>query len=154
MLIIILLICLGLLISGLLVLKTTTYGDENPYSYIGSFVGGLGTLACVIVMIVGGVIISKNKTIDAKITMYLEENARIETMVTTTVEKYLEHELNIFDDLQGEDIQTLLVVYPEINSNELVKRQIEIFVENNQKIKDLKTKKLNIPVWRFWVYFG
>lgn len=154
MLLIILLVCLGLLISGLLVLKITTYGDENPYSYIGSLVGGLGTLVCVIVMIVGGVTISKNKTIDAKITMYLEENARIETMVTTTVEKYLEHELNIFDDLQGEDIQTLLVVYPEINSNELVKRQVEIFVENNQKIKDLKTKKLNIPVWRFWVYFG
>lgn len=154
MLIVILLICLGLFISGLLVLKLTSYGDENPYSYIGSFVGGLGTLVCVIVMIVGGVIISKCKTIDAKITMYAEENTRIETMVTTTVEKYLEHELNIFDSLQGEDIQTLLVVYPEINSNELVKRQVEIFVENNDKIKELKIQKLNIEVWRFWVYFG
>ena len=97
MLIVILLICLGLFISGLLVLKLTSYGDENPYSYIGSFVGGLGTLACVIVMIVGGVTISKCKTIDAEITMYAEENTRIESMVTTTVEKYLEHELNIFE---------------------------------------------------------
>ena len=154
MLIIFLLVFLGLFVSGLLVYNLTCRGDDNPYSYIGMFFGGLGTVACVIVMIVGGVIISENKTIDAKITMYNEENTRIETMVTTTVEKYLEHEFNIFDSLQGEDIQTLLVVYPEINSNELVKKQVEIFVENNNKIKELKEQKLNIEVWKFWVYFG
>lgn len=154
MLIIFLLISLGLFISGLLVLMLTEYGDENPYSYIGSFVGGLMTLAVVIVMIVGGVIISKDKTIDTRIIMYQEENAKIEAQVTETVEKYLEHEYQIFDSLQGEDIQTLLVVYPDINSNELVKRQVEIFVENNNNIKTLKEEKLNIEVWRFWVYFG
>lgn len=154
MLIIFLLISLGLFISGLLIYRLTEYGDENPYSYIGMLFGGLATLAVVIVMIVGGVIVSKDKTIDRKIAMYQEENIKIETQVTTTVEKYLEHEYQIFDSLQGEDIQTLLVVYPEINSNELVKRQVEIFVENNNKIKKLKEEKLNIEVWRFWVYFG
>ncbi len=154
MLIIFLLVFLGLFVSGLMVYNLTSCGDDNPYSCIGMFIGGLGAVACVIVMIVGGVTISKNKIIDAKITMYNEENTRIETMVTTTVEKYLEHEFNVFDSLQGEDIQTLLVVYPEINSNELVKKQVEIFVENNNKIKELKEQKLNIEVWRFWVYFG
>lgn len=154
MLIIFLLVGLGLFVSGLLVLKLTEYGDENPYSYIGSLFGGFMTLAVIIVMIVGGVKVSRDKTIDTRILMYQEENIKIETMVTTTVEKYLEHELNIFDSLQGEDIQTLLVVYPEINSNELVKRQVEIFIENNNNIKALKEEKLNIQVWRFWVYFG
>ena len=154
MLIIFLLIGLILFITGILVYKLTTYGDENPYSYWGIIVGGLITFVSLIVLIVGAVLISKNKIIDKKITIFTEENQRIETMVTTSVEKYLEHEFNVFDSLQGEDIQTLLVVYPEINSNELVKRQVEIFVENNNKIKELKTEKLNIQVWKFWVYFG
>lgn len=154
MLIVFLLIGLGLFVSGLLVLGLTEYGEDNPYSYIGMFLGGISTLAIVIIMIVGGVIISQNRIIDTKIEMYIEENTNIETSVTTTVEKYLEHEFNIFDSLQGENIQTLLVVYPEINSNELVKKQIEIFVENNNKIKELKEQKLNIEVWKWWVYFG
>ena len=154
MLIIFLLISLSLFVSGLLVLLLTEYGEDNPYSYIGMFFGGISTLAIAIIMIVGGVIISQNRIIDTKIEMYVEENTNIETSVTTTVEKYLEHEFNIFDSLQGENIQTLLVVYPEINSNELVKKQIEIFVENNNKIRQLKEQKLNIEVWKWWVYFG
>lgn len=154
MLIIILIIGLALFISGLLVYKLTDNGDENPYSYIGIVLGFIVWLTSAICMIIGGVSISNLRVIDDKITMYTEENIKIETTVTNTVEKYLEHELNIFENLQGEDIQTLLVVYPEINSNELVKRQIEIFVENNNKIKALKEDKLNIQVWQFWVYFG
>ena len=86
--------------------------------------------------------------------MYEEENIKIEASVTQAVEKYLEHEQNIFDDLQGADISTLLVVYPEINGNDLVKKQIEIYVSNNDKVRKLKNDKLNIDVWRFWVYFG
>ena len=122
---------------------------------VAGFVTGIPiTIATIIALIVGGTFISEQRVIDRKIEMYIEENTIIETNVTTTVEKYLEHEFNIFDSLQGEDIQTLLVVYPEINSNELVKKQVEIFVENNNKIKELKEDKLNIEVWKWWVYFG
>lgn len=154
MLIIFLLITAGLFVSGTLVYRLTRNGDDNPYSYIGMMLGGLGTLAVIIVFIVGIIFLSQGRIIDRQIEMYAEENINIETNVTTTVEKYLEHEFNIFDSLQGEDIQTLLVVYPEINSNELVKKQVEIFVENNNKIKELKEDKLNIEVWKWWVYFG
>lgn len=154
MLIIFLLVSIGLFVSGILVYNLTGYGDENPYSYIGIVGGIIAIISVLIPIIMGLVSISESKIIDEKIEMYTEENQRIETMVTTSVEKYLEHEFNIFDSLQGQDIQTLLVVYPEINSNELVKTQVEIFVENNNKIKELKTQKLDIEVWRFWVYFG
>jgi len=154
MLIVLFLISVGILISGLLVYKLTDYGDENPYSYIGIILGILLSLGAFVTLIVGGITISESSIIDDKIQMYTEENTNIETTITATVEKYLEHELNIFDSLQGEDIQTLLVVYPEINSNELVKAQIEVFIDNNNKIKELKEQKLNIQVWKFWVYFG
>lgn len=120
---------------------------------------GIGISAFVFVgigiaLICGGTILATSKKIDSKIEMYTEENAKIEIVITDTVEKYLEHEYNIFDSLQGEDISTLLVMYPEINSNELVKNNIEIFVENNNKIKQLKNKKINLATWKFLLYFG
>lgn len=120
---------------------------------------GIGASAFVFVgmlipIICGAVILGTSKKIDAQIEMYTEENAKIELAITETVEKYLEHEYKIFDSLQGEDIQTLLVVYPEINSNELVKNQIEIFITNNDKIKQLKNDKINLSTWKFLIYFG
>lgn len=107
-----------------------------------------------IALIFGAEALVTSKTIDAKIEMYTEENAKIELIVTETVEKYLEHEYKIYESLQGEDIQTLLVVYPEINSNELVKHQIEMFIENNNNIKKLRNEKINLATWKFLMYFG
>ena len=156
MLIIFLIIGIGLLISGILAgyLANKRNRDESTYAYIGVG-GGVVVIVVSFLVLLGGIFnISTSRTIDNKIAMYEEENIKIEASVTQAVEKYLEHELNIFDDLQGTDIQTLLVVYPEINGNELVKKQIEIYVSNNDKVRQLKEDKLNIEVWRFWVYFG
>ena len=153
MLIVFLVIAIGLCILGVLTSKPTE--DDNTDMSFVCFCIGFGIIIFLIIPFFIGIInLSKGRIIDQKIEMYIEENTKIETSVTTTVEKYLEHEFNIFDTLQGEDIQTLLVVYPEINSNELVKKQVEIFVENNNMIKQLKEEKLNIKIWRWWVYFG
>ena len=154
MLILLFVIGLVLVFIGLIIGKKSRDEFEQPLPWVNIVLGVVIDLACIILLIEGAVTLSQGRIIDNKIVMYQEENERIETTVTTTVEKYLEHEYQIFDSLQGEDIQTLLVVYPEINSNELVKRQVEIFVENNNKIKELKEQKLNIEVWKFWVYFG
>lgn len=154
MLIVLFVILLGLFISGLLVLTLTDNGEDNPYSYISMIFGGIFLLAVIVCLIVGGVNITQDKVIDEKIVMYQEENQNIEDNITRTVERYLEHEQNVYENLQGEDIQTLLVVYPEIKSNELVSYQLEVFVQNNTRIKELKEQKLNITVWKFWVYFG
>ena len=154
MLIILLLLGIVLIAGGVLIFKFSDLEYENGFGWVCSVVGVIWCI-CVFAFFITGVCnLAESKIIDTKIEMYVEENTKIESNVTTTVEKYLEHEFNIFDSLKGEDIQTLLVVYPEINSNELVKKQIEIFVENNNKIKELKEQKLNIEVWKFWVYFG
>lgn len=154
MLIILFLLVAGLTAGGVCVYTFTHWGDENPLSYIMIILGILGLLAVVSAVVTGVYETSQEDVIDAKIEMYIEENTNIEQSVTETVEQYLEHEFAIFDNLHGEDIQTLLVVYPQINSNELVKKQIEIFTNNNAKIKELKEQKLNIDVWKFWLYFG
>lgn len=154
MLIVLFLLAAGLTAGGICVYTFTQWGDDNPFSYVMIILGVMGLIAVVSAVITGVYETSQEDVIDTKIEMYIEENTKIEQSVTETIEQYLEHEFAIFDSLQGEDIQTLLVVYPQINSNELVKKQIEIFTNNNAKIKELKEQKLNIDVWRFWLYFG
>lgn len=154
MLILLLLIFIGIFTAGMLILKLTDNGDDNPLSYIFTTVGGLFTLVCAIVMIVGTVNISQDRVINQKIEMYQEENVNIETNIAQAVEKYLQHEYNIYDSLQGENIEVLLVAYPQIKSDSLVEKQLEVFIANNNKIKELKEQRLNINVWRWWVYFG
>ena len=154
MLIVLFLLVAGLTAGGICVYTFTQWGDDNPFSYIMIILGVMGLIAVVSAGVTGVYEISQEDVIDSKIEMYIEENTNIEQSVTESVEQYLEHEFAIFDSLQGEDIQTLLVVYPQINSNELVKKQIEIFTNNNAKIKELKEQKLNIDIWRFWLYFG
>lgn len=51
-----------------------------------------------------------------------------------------------------ESLITLVQLYPDLKSNDLVKKQMDIYVNNNKKIKKLKTKKLNISKTKWWLY--
>lgn len=150
LLIIFILVIVGLIILGFVKDDNDVWCGVIAGLVLSSFV----VVGLLVTVLVGIHNINTDKRIDAKIQLYTEENARIELMVTDAVETYLEHEYNIYDSLQGENIQTLLVAYPEINSNELVQKQIEIFVENNNQIKKLREKKADLISWKFLVYFG
>ena len=81
--------------------------------------------------------------IDEKIALYETQNAKIEAQVATTVEGYKEFESDTFANCKPEDLTLVLTLYPELSSNELVKQQIYIYQENNEKILALKEQKLN-----------
>ena len=93
--------------------------------------------------------------IDAKLTMYEEENIKIETKVKETVKVYMNYEQDTYDSLVKEaDLTTLLVKYPDLNSNELVKAEIETYKDNSKQIKDLKAAKIDRGTMAWWLYFG
>ena len=48
----------------------------------------------------------------------------------------------------------LVTLYPELKADTLVAKQIEIYTNNNQKIKELKEQKLYGKVYKWWLYFG
>ena len=45
-------------------------------------------------------------------------------------------------------------MYPELKSDNLVTKQIELYVENNKQIKKLKSEKLDYNLMAWWLYFG
>ncbi len=93
--------------------------------------------------------------IPAQIAMYEEENALIEEKVSNTVSKYMEYEKGIIIEVSpDDDAFTLVSLYPELGSDVLVSNEIEIYVSNSNKIKELKSEALNISTYKFWLYFG
>ena len=96
----------------------------------------------------------QGRTLDDKIAMYESENAAIEQSVDVLVKDYYKHESDTYSSLKPENAVLFASAYPELQSNELATKQLEIYVDNNNKIKELKEDQINLSKNRFWLYFG
>lgn len=94
-------------------------------------------------------------TIDNKIKMYQEENANIEQDIDKIVKEYLKHEHDTYADLKTEESSiTLVTLFPDLKSDNLVQQQLEIYVKNNSTIKSLRKEKIDISKKKWLLYFG
>ena len=123
----------------------------------GEVFSGFGSLISVVALI--GIIINigiliNGRTFDDKIAMYEQENAAIEQNVDVLVKDYYKHESDTYSSLKPENAVLFASAYPELQSNELATKQLEIYVDNNNKIKELKEDQINLSRNRFWLYFG
>ena len=121
------------------------------------FFVGIGSIVCIIALV--GIFINidyliRGRTLDDKIAMYEQENAAIEQSVDVFVKDYYRHESDTYSSLTPENAVLFASAYPELQSNELATKQLEIYVENNNKIKGLKEDQINLSKNRFWLYFG
>ena len=150
MILVILGVSIPLLVIGYLLLYTN-------YEYVGgpiTLIGTISLIASIIATIFLGITVKSNDVIDDKIAMYQEDNTKIEEQIAIVVSDYMEHESKVFDNAKVSSPIILAQLYPELKSDELVKSQIDIYVANNEKIKDLKLQKINDSVYRWWLYFG
>lgn len=85
---------------------------------------------------------------DQKIKLYTEQNKDIEDKVALVVDKYLEHEKNTYTSLKPESKITLASMYPELQSNQLVQQQIQLYNENNKKLTNCKLQKMKSSFYR------
>ena len=141
-----------LLIIGI-VLTCCIFMDNDT----GEVFSGFGSLISVVALI--GIIINigiliNGRTFDDKIAMYEQENAAIEQSVDVLVKDYYRHESDTYSSLTPENAVLFASAYPELQSNELATKQLEIYVDNNNKIKELKEDQINLSKNRFWLYFG
>ena len=123
----------------------------------GEVFSGFGFFISVVALI--GIIINigiliNGRTLDDKVAMYEQENAEIEQSVDVFVKDYYRHESDTYSSLTPENAVLFASAYPELQSNELATKQLEIYVENNNKIKELKEDQINLSRNRFWLYFG
>ena len=91
-------------------------------------------------------------TIDDKIKLYQEENKNIEAEITKIVNNYQGYEKEIIENVA--DMEVLLIKIPELKTSELVKKQMDLYIKNNDKIKELKESKINDKTVKWLLYFG
>ena len=124
----------------------------------GVIIGCMAEIIIVIAVIVQVCGIAQLKVADQKILMYEEENAKIEQDITTIVKDYMNYEKDTYkiasEQIESSSLLVLTELYPDLKSNELIKKQIEIYTENNNKIKQLKEEKINNQTCKWWLYFG
>lgn len=150
MIIVIFLVCVGIILLG-----SFLYNNDNEV--IGGLTitcGVIGSVISFIALIILLISVSKLKVIDTKIEMYQCENTKIENQITECVKQYQQYESDVFTEVAPESAMTLVALYPELKSDTLVSKQIDIYIENNQLIKQLKEQKINGSVWSWWLYFG
>lgn len=101
-------------------------------------------IICIIFLIGNICKIVDGRYIDDQIKLYTEENTKIETEIEELVSEYMAFESNTLVNVKGESSITLVSLYPELKSDELVKELIATYQDNNAEIKALKEKKLKI----------
>ena len=89
-----------------------------------------------------------------KIEMYQKENAKIEEQINILVKEYMNYEQATFTEFKSEGSMTLVSLFPELKSDELVQQQMKIYVDNNNKIKDLKEDLIDFKLAKWLLYFG
>lgn len=128
---------------------------HNEWSYLSlNVTGSIILVIALISTIACSVEVSSERAIDNKIAIYQEENQNIETTVATVVKNYQDYEQQTFKELSPQEITVAISLYPELKSNELVVKQLDIYAQNNAEIKKLKTDKANLITYKWWLYFG
>ena len=152
MILVILGICiLMLIISSIIDVKSY---DFKEVCLVFLILSGFGVLMCLVIAISLGIKVSKLSVINEQIEMYQKENTKIEQQVANVVSRYQEYETKTFTAVTPEDSMTLVSLYPELKSDKLVQEQIKVYINNNNKIKELKEKQINGKVVKWWLYFG
>lgn len=134
--------------------------NTQKHDDIGFFVGALLTGFIAFVLLIPVVyqsyqVFCRANTIQTQIEMYEEENSKIEEKINTVVQDYLEHEKETYKDIKPENVMAALSMFPELNSSELVKKEIEIYQSNEAKLIELKEEQITgIPMARYLLYFG
>lgn len=92
--------------------------------------------------------------IDEKIAMYESENEYIESKIDDLVKNYMQYESDTLKSFSSESSMTLVTLYPDLKSDQLVQQQLETYTSNNKSIKALKIQKIENTKAKWWLYFG
>lgn len=118
------------------------------------FIGGMGLLINCVTLVITIFQVSNGMVIDKKINMYSEENTKIEEQIQAIVSDYKDYESSTLEKFANESPTVLISLFPELKTNDLVNKQMDIYLANNNKIKELKESQINVKVSKWWLYFG
>lgn len=139
---------------GSYIFSTTQEWLYQTLNSIGAIFLFISVIACIIFT---SMIVNCNKVYTKQLAIYEEENAKIEKVIDDTIANYKEYEGSTYKDFkldESADITVKVNTYPELKSNELVVKQLEIYQKNNETIKQLKADIAEVSLFKWLLYFG
>ena len=137
------------------------YSFSNTKKYIYRDISNICETICWVMIFIAGILFTIGIIMfglgayaKMSIPIYEEENAKIEEQVSEFVSKYTDYEKDTFKELKPETMQIMIMTYPELKTNELVKKQIDVYVSNNEKLKKLKEDCNQYKIGKWLLYFG
>lgn len=117
-------------------------------------IGTIGMVCMLVFTLLSAYSVVGGRVIDEKIQMYTDENTYIEEQLNGLVSQYMKYESDTYKEFKNQNSVTLVSLYPDLKSDELVKKQCDTYVENSNKIKALKEEKINLSTEKWMLYFG
>ena len=112
------------------------------------------SIICIIAMLAVGVNLVSGQTTQDKISLYEAENAEIDSQICEIVEGYKSYEKETFEKISNKSANVLVELYPDLKSNEIVTKQMEIYMSNKKRVMSLQEDLINQKPLRWWLYFG
>lgn len=142
------LVCISL---GVILWFKKSYSDAGPTVFAISLVMLVVVIICCLFNVNK---IVKANTLEQKIVVYQEEMTNIENNINPVVQNYLDHEKETYTALTPDNAVIFASIYPELSSNEIVQKQLNIYNEYLISIKNLKLEIAEISTAKWWLYFG
>lgn len=94
-------------------------------------------------------------TNDKQIAVIQEENEIVKKQIEPIIERYLNHEKETFEKIKidGDNV-VAYGMFPELKGNEIVQRSIQVIIDNQEKITQLKLEKANLDKYKIWLFIG
>jgi len=147
-----------LVLSIVAIILLSIFGEFDEYEVtVFSILRGFSVaflVVSIIATLVCGMFVVNGRTISSKIEMYQTENQNIENQMNLIIGQYMGYESDIYKSLKSESSITLITTYPELKTDSLVTNELDVYVANNNKIKELKLSSIGVSNFRWWLYFG
>lgn len=138
-----------LLIIATVIFFKSDYEEIGAVTTIGAFVVGIAAI------IVTVCLVDVTYRTDKMIQIYTEENEEVEKKLENAVQNYMQYEKDIMISVSPDtDTISLISLYPDLKSDKLVESEIETYISNNNKIKELRTDKTRKSTYKFLLFFG
>lgn len=153
MILLILGISVALLIVGVVLHYRSNSYKEDVFYFVNWITGTVSVVALIAVIILFGVVVGTSG-VSEKIKLYQNENEEIENTIYTMVKEYMEYEKKTYKEFDKEQAMSYVSLYPDLKSNELVTKQIEVYTINKTTLNLLKEQQIDREILKWWLYFG
>ena len=141
------------IIGAIISESNSRYSSETSQT-----VGGASTFLFVVTLLVTiGIGVHYNSiksTANAQLEVLNSQNEIVLTQIEPLVQQALNYESNTYKKFKmtPENIVAFSNMYPQLQANAFIQSQINIIIENQKEIKDLKLRIASLNAYHLWLF--